>query len=53
MGLKKYDVVVNGYETTLQLSDADARARGLIGAKAAPRRANKARRTPASKSAEQ
>lgn len=28
--LKRYDVVVNGVATTLQLSDADAKARGLF-----------------------
>lgn len=28
--LKTYDVVVNGWATTVQLTDADARARGLL-----------------------
>ena len=47
--LKKYTVEINGYETVLQLSDADAEARGLVSKKpapvkkAAPRAANKAR----------
>lgn len=27
--VKRYDVVINGIETTLQLSDEDAKARGL------------------------
>lgn len=52
MGLKKYDVVVNGYATTLLLSDEDAKAQGLVQepkpaeAKQAPAPANKARKAP-------
>ncbi len=55
--VKNYDLVINGVETTLQLSDADARARGLTPAaeevptKQAPAPANKARK-PATKRAE-
>ena len=29
MGLKNYDVTINGLQTTLRLSDEDARAQGL------------------------
>ena len=29
-GLKTYTVVVNGFTTSLRLSDADAKARGLL-----------------------
>ena len=51
--MKRYDVVINGTKTTLQLSDEDARARGLFKApaKAAdePAAPTKAR-TPANKS---
>ena len=32
MALKKYETTVNGVKTTLQLSDADAKARGLTAA---------------------
>lgn len=53
MGLKKYDVEVNGYPTTLLLSDEDAKAQGLLKpeptpapAKEAPAPPNKARRAP-------
>lgn len=53
-GLKKYDVEVNGWPTTLQLSDEDAKARGLFeeapAKKAAPAPKNKAR-TPREKKA--
>jgi len=48
--VKNYDVVINGVETTLQLSDADAQARGLTPAadevptKVAAAPANKSRR---------
>ena len=28
--MKRYNVIVNGVETTLQLSDFDAKARGLF-----------------------
>ena len=48
MALKKYDVVINGYKTTLQLSDADAKAMGLTAADA--RSAVKSKRPPANKS---
>lgn len=30
--MKRYDVIINGFETTLLLSDADAAARGLTAA---------------------
>ena len=43
MGLSEYSVVINGYETTLQLSDEDAKARGLVAAKAVAAPQNKAR----------
>lgn len=57
--LKRYEVEVNGWPTTLQLTEADAAARGLTDAdtvearaeaKQAPARANKAR-TAANKGA--
>lgn len=35
--MKRYDVMVNGVRTTLQLSDADAAARGLVTAPPAPK----------------
>lgn len=35
MSLKDYEVEVNGVKTTLRLSDADAKARGLEAKKAA------------------
>ena len=54
--LKSYKAKVNGYETTLMLSDEDARRQGLLKdkpeaknepeAKQAPKPANKARRAP-------
>jgi hypothetical protein len=56
MGLKEYNVEVNGYKTTLQLSDADAKAMGLTADESAPPTkvakapANKAR-TPRNKQA--
>lgn len=46
--MKRYDVTINGCRTTLQLSDADAAARGLLGAAPAteePQAATKARTT--------
>ncbi|AGI12954.1 hypothetical protein PBI_BUTTERS_7 [Mycobacterium phage Butters] len=49
--VKLYNVVINGVETTLQLTDRDAAARGLLGAAAAPKApapATKAK-TPANK----
>jgi hypothetical protein len=42
MSLKDYEVEVNGVKTTLRLSGADAKARGLE-AKKAPAPANKSR----------
>lgn len=47
--MKRYNVVINGVETTLQLSDDDAKARGLFVEDKAVTPANKAR-TPANKS---
>ena len=47
VNLKPYKTTVNGYETTLMLSDADAKAQGLFketDAKQAPKAANKARK---------
>lgn len=47
--LKKYDVVINGTQTTLLLTDEDAKARGLyvdpkpVEVKQAPAPLNKAR----------
>lgn len=49
MALKPYKTTVNGYETTLMLSDADAKAQGLkveAEEKQAPAPANKARKAP-------
>ncbi|AMS02025.1 hypothetical protein BJD70_gp07 [Mycobacterium phage Panchino] len=49
--VKLYNVVINGVETTLQLTDKDAAARGLLAAEApakAPTAATKAK-TPANK----
>lgn len=45
MSLKDYEVEVNGVKTTLRLTDADAKARGLAApeAKKAPAPANKSR----------
>lgn len=55
MTLKEYDVEINGRQTTLQLSDEDAKAMGLAAAaekSAAKARsaANKAVKAPANKS---
>jgi len=59
--LKNYDVEVNGYKTTFQYSDEDAKALGLTGkhqsakpaakaeAKASPAPANKAAAAPSNK----
>lgn len=51
--MKRYDVVINGVRTTLKLSDADAKARGLLKeqpkAKEAAAPANKAAKAPANK----
>lgn len=50
MSLKKYDVTINGVETSLMLSDEDAKAEGLYREpakaqeKKAPAPANKARK---------
>lgn len=58
--MKKYNVTVNGIETTLLLSDADAKAMGLKAsdddkpaAKAAKAPANKQAPTPRNKAAGQ
>lgn len=56
MALKRYNVVVNGYETTLQLSAEDAEAMGLKPSDAVkPTKgrgaANKARPAPQNKGA--
>lgn len=49
MGLKPYNVTVNGWETTLLLSDEDAKREGLL-KDAAPAFAKKAAKAPANKS---
>lgn len=36
MGLKEYDVEINGYPTTVLLSDEDARLQGLLAGDAEP-----------------
>lgn len=50
MALKPYKTTVNGYETTLLLSDDDAKRMGLKAEepaqKQAPKPANKARKAP-------
>lgn len=46
--MKRYDVVINGIETTLQLTDADAAARGLT-AQSDPAPTPVKARTPANK----
>lgn len=49
MALKEYDVEINGVATTLQLSDEDAKARGLTAkpeVKVTEPTRNKARRAP-------
>lgn len=43
MSLKDYEVEVNGVKTTLRLTDADAKARGLTQEKKAEAPANKSR----------
>ncbi|MGC5249500.1 hypothetical protein ACPXB3_21550 [Gordonia sp. DT219] len=53
MALKEYDVEINGVATTLQLSDEDAKVRGLTPrseSKAAPAARNKAK-VPVNKAA--
>lgn len=47
--LSKYEVEINGYRTTVLLSDEEAEQRGLVKAKPAP--ANKAAKKPANKAA--
>ncbi|EAS0269367.1 hypothetical protein E7939_21990 [Salmonella enterica] len=47
VGTKSYDVVINGVETTLKLSDADAKTRGLL--KDEPKKAAAKKATPANK----
>lgn len=52
MALKRYDVEVNGYPTTLQLSDEDAKEMGLKpsdAVKESPAPANKEAKAPANK----
>lgn len=49
VGTKNYDVVINGVETTLKLSDADAKARGLLKAEE-PKKTAAKKATPANKS---
>ena len=54
MGLSEYEVEVNGFPTTLQLSDEDAKAMGLAkaAAKEAKAPANKARTAGSNQRAE-
>lgn len=47
-GLKTYEVEVNGFSTSVRLSDADAKARGLTSTPAA-KPAAKAAEAPATK----
>lgn len=49
--MDRYEVVINGCRTTLQLSDAEAKARGLLDESATKQRsaANKAAKAPANK----
>lgn len=47
--LKRYDVVINGTATTLQLSDEDAKLYGLAEPAAAEPAAKKAAKPPANK----
>ncbi|SLF39520.1 hypothetical protein [Mycobacteroides abscessus] len=50
--MKQYEVEINGYTTTLQLSDADAERRGLTPIEAAAKgkgAANKGRQAPQNK----
>ena len=52
MALKRYDVEINGTQTTLQLSDEDAKLYGLKASDAAkekPEPANKEAKAPANK----
>jgi len=54
MALKHYDTVVNGTPTTLRLSDAEAKRRGLTArTKRAEPPANKTRAAQADKGADQ
>lgn len=46
--VKRYDVVINGVETTLQLSDTEAKARGLF--KSEDKTEAKQAKAPANKS---
>ena len=43
MGLSEYDVVINGFPTTVQLDEVTAKARGLIPVKVAEAPVTKAR----------
>ena len=49
-GLKSYTTEVNGIQTTLRLSDADAKTRGLTADKTEDAPAEKAAPAPANKS---
>ncbi|UXE04982.1 hypothetical protein SEA_LTON_7 [Gordonia phage Lton] len=50
VGTKNYDVVINGVATTLKLSDADAKARGLLKAEEPKKEPAAKKATPANKS---
>lgn len=50
VGTKEYDVVINGVETTLKLSDEDAKARGLLKVEAPKKEPAAKKATPANKS---
>ncbi|QLF83818.1 hypothetical protein SEA_MOOSEHEAD_7 [Gordonia phage Moosehead] len=50
MALKTYDVEINGYTTTLRLSDADAKERGLAASEAPKKEPAAKKATPANKS---
>lgn len=50
MALKTYDVEINGYATTLRLSEADAKARGLVKSEAPKKEPAAKKATPANKS---
>jgi len=51
MGLDKYDVIINGVQTTLLLSEADAQARGLTKKSAPAKAPESAKKAPAKKAA--
>lgn len=50
MALKTYDVEINGYTTSLRLSEADAKARGLVKAEEPKKEPAAKKATPANKS---